>query len=133
MNMENILIKENKEAPYYPSVNFNVETGVCEIAGESYMEETFKFYSPLLDWIKEFLKQDQKPLTLKIKLTYFNTNSSRLILDMFDIIKQNKEKGKKIIVNWYYDPTDPDMIDEVEDFEMETGLDINLIELNKQD
>ncbi|MFO7656896.1 MAG: DUF1987 domain-containing protein [Bacteroidales bacterium] len=129
--MENIIIKEIQDAPYYPEVNFDAEKGVCEISGESYMEETFKFYSPLLEWIKRFLKEKDVPLTINIKLTYFNTNSSRLILDMLDIVKNSKEEGKKIIVNWYFDPADPDMIDEVEDFEMETGLDINLVEMQK--
>ena len=129
--MENLVIKEVNDAPYYPMVKFDAESGSCEISGESYMEETFKFYSPLLEWIKLYLEEKEKPLTLNFKLTYFNTNSSRLILDMLDILKKNKDKGKKIIVNWYYDPADPDMIDEVEDFELETGLDINLIELVK--
>jgi hypothetical protein len=129
--MENIIIHEVKDAPYYPSVNFNVETGICEISGESYMEETFKFYSPLLDWIKHFLKESGKPLILNFKLTYFNTNSSRLILDILEIAKKNKETGKKILVNWFYDPGDPDMVDEVEDFQVESGLEINLIAQEK--
>jgi len=129
--MENIVIKEVPDAPYYPTVNFDMENGICEISGESYMEETFKFYSPLLEWIKNFLEDKSKSLTLNFKLTYFNTNSSRLILDMLDIIKKSKDEGNKVIVNWFYDAADPDMIDEVEDFEMETGLDINLVELRK--
>ena len=129
--MENIVIKEVQDAPYYPVVNFDAGKGICEISGESYMEETFKFYSPLLEWIKNYLTDRSKSLTLNIKLTYFNTNSSRLIMDMLDIIKKSKDEGGKVVVNWYYDPVDPDMIDEVEDFEMETGLDINLVELSK--
>ncbi len=125
------MISAVKDAPYYPTVKFHAASGNCEIAGESYMEETFKFYSPLLEWIKRFFAEEGNSLTLNFKLTYFNTNSSRLILDMLDIVKKNKDKGKKVLVNWYYDPADPDMIDEVEDFELETGLDINLIEMKK--
>ena len=129
--MENLIIKEVPDAPYYPQVSFNAQSGVCEISGESYMEETFKFYSPLLDWIKNFLDESSKPLEMNFKLTYFNTNSSRLILDMLDIIKKANDKGKEGKVNWYYDTSDPDMVDEVEDFEMESGLNINMIELDK--
>ncbi len=125
------MIKEVQDAPYYPVVNFDATKGICEISGESYMEETFKFYSPLLEWIKNYLADKSKPLTLNLKLTYFNTNSSRLIMDMLDIIKRSKDEGGKVVVNWYYDSADPDMIDEVEDFEMETGLDINLVEMQK--
>lgn len=128
--MENIVIKEVQDSPYYPSISFNAENGICEIAGESYMEETFKFYSPLLDWITEYTNEVKKPLTLNFKLTYFNTNSSRLILDMLDIVRKYQDSGGRVSVNWYYDPEDPDMIDEIQDFEMETDVKINLIEFS---
>jgi hypothetical protein len=127
--MENIVIKEVPDSPYYPEVNFDAEKGICEISGESYMEETFKFYSPLLDWIVRYTKEVNKPLTFNFKLTYFNTNSSRLILDMLDILKKYQDNNGDVTVVWYYDPEDPDMIDEIEDFEMETGIKINLVEL----
>ena len=128
--MENIVIKKVPDAPYYPEVDFNADSGICEISGESYMEETFKFYSPLLDWIQDYFTEKNKALTLNFRLSYFNTNSSRLILDMLDILKKRKDGGQDVKVNWYYDTSDPDMIDEVEDFEMESGMDINLIELD---
>ena len=94
------------------------------------MEETFKFYSPLLDWINKYIKEVARPLTLNFKLTYFNTNSSRLILDMLDVVKRYQEEGGRVMVNWYYDPEDPDMIDEIQDFEMETNVKINLVEFS---
>ncbi len=126
--MENIVIKEVPDSPYYPAVNFNAEKGICEIKGESYMEETFKFYSPLLDWIVRYTKEVKKPLAFNFKLTYFNTNSSRLILDILDILKKYQDNNGAVTVVWYYDPEDPDMIDEIEDFEMETGIKIHLVE-----
>ncbi|NBC82646.1 MAG: DUF1987 domain-containing protein [Bacteroidetes bacterium] len=125
--MENLMIKEIPDAPFYPTVNFNAEKGVCEIVGESYMEETFKFFTPLLEWLKEYTTQNNQPLTFNFKLTYFNTSSSRLILDILDILREYKEKGNEIKVNWYYDTQDPDMEDEVEDFMIESGLEIELV------
>ncbi|NJM15154.1 MAG: DUF1987 domain-containing protein [Bacteroidales bacterium] len=125
--MNNLVIKEIQDSPFFPKVDFNADTGVCEISGESYMEETFKFYSPLLDWLKEFFSSGNE-LMFNFKLTYFNTSSSRLILDILDLLKKHKDKGNTVIVNWYYDPEDPDMEDEVEDFKIESRMDINLIE-----
>ena len=54
--MENITLTSSPTTPYFPEVNFNVESGICEISGESYMEETYKFYLPLLNWMKDFTK-----------------------------------------------------------------------------
>jgi hypothetical protein len=124
--MESLVINEVKGSPYYPSVSFNAETGVCEIRGESYMEETYKFYEPLITWINNYIAI-KKPLTLCFKLTYFNTNSSRLILDMLDIVKKYQEQGGDVKVDWHYDLKDPDMVEEIEDFIMESGIKITMI------
>jgi hypothetical protein len=127
--MKSLLINTESDAPYYPAVNFDAETGICEISGESYMEEAYKFYLPLINWIKEFILNDKRPLTLNFKLIYFNTSSSRLIVDILETLRKLRDDGHKLKVNWYFDPEDPDVRDEVEDFEIESGMDIELIEL----
>ena len=124
--MKNLIIEAVPDSPYYPEVNFDAATGVCEMKGESYMEEAYKFYTPLLDWIREYSLEGHD-VELNLKLTYFNTSSSRLLLDMLDILKKSEDAGNKIQINWYYEVDDPDIKDEIEDFEIETGLKIKLI------
>ncbi|MBN1949645.1 MAG: DUF1987 domain-containing protein [Bacteroidales bacterium] len=125
--MKSLMIEAIPDSPYYPEVNFDASNGVCLIQGESYMEEAYKFYMPLLDWLKEFAVEENNKVTLNVMLTYFNTNSSRLLLDMFDILKKSVDAGNVVEINWYYEEDDPDIMDEVEDFEIETGLEINMI------
>ena len=124
--MESLVINEVKGSPYYPSVHFNAEAGVCEIRGESYMEETYKFYKPLITWINDYFQQ-KKPLVMNFKLTYFNTNSSRLILDILDVFSKYRASGGTVEVFWHYDTKDPDMVEEIEDFIVESGVDIKMI------
>jgi hypothetical protein len=93
--MKNLIIEPVQDSPYYPEVNFDATTGICELKGESYMEEAYKFYTPLLNWLKEFAISGGKPIVFNVKLTYFNTNSSRLLLDMFDILKKSEDSGNK--------------------------------------
>lgn len=126
--MENITLTSSPTTPYFPEVNFNAEKGICEISGESYMEETYKFYLPLINWIKDFTKTVKRPLELNIKLIYLNTSSTKCVLDILEILKDFEDEGGSVKVNWYYDKTDPDMVDEVEDFEAESGMKIELIE-----
>jgi hypothetical protein len=128
--MKSLVIKGELDSPYFPEVNFNADTGICEIFGESYMEEAYKFYLPLINWLKEFVVNEKKPLIMNFKLMYFNTSSSRLILDILDVLKKFQEGGNEIIVNWYYDPEDPDVKEEVEDFEIESGIHIELLEFD---
>jgi hypothetical protein len=124
--MENIFIKISSETPYFPEVNFNYNTGVCELIGESYMEETYKFYSPIIEWLNDYIKH-QKSIVFNFKLTYFNTSTSRIILDILDILRVYLNDGGQVEINWYYKEDDPDMIYEVEDFQNETDVKINLI------
>ncbi len=124
--MENIKIKRSTETPYFPAVLFDAQSGICEISGESYMEETYKFYLPLISWLKEFMENINKPITFNIKLLYLNTSTSKCILDILELLRAYKIQGNKVVINWYYDAEDPDMIDEVEDFEAEAEIDITL-------
>jgi hypothetical protein len=128
--MKSLIIDAIPDSPYYPSVNFDGTTGICEMKGESYMEEAYKFYTPLLNWLKEYAQKQKGTVILNIKLTYFNTNSSRLILDMLDILKKSSDAGASVTVNWYFELDDPDIKEEVEDFEIETGLPIKMLPFN---
>lgn len=72
--MKNIVIPAVKETPYFPSVDFDYEKGECSLAGESYMEDCFKFYNPLTDWLTEYCSK--KTLSLSI-LGYTTLTHSR--------------------------------------------------------
>ncbi len=127
--MNNINFERDPSAPYYPGIKFNAKTGVCDIEGESYMEEAYKFYLPLINWVKEFTEKEKDILYLNVKLMYFNTSTSKCLLDIFEILKKYSGEGGKVEVTWYYDPDDPDMIDEIKDFERESELKFNIREL----
>ncbi len=127
--MKDIIIEGYHGTYYIPSVNFNAETGICELEGESYLEDTASFFSPLIDWLKDFLESQEKKLTFNFKLKYYNTSSSKCIVDIFSLLKKYKDYGKEVEVNWYYNSLSEDSeeeIEEVEDFSIETGLKINL-------
>lgn len=131
--MENIEIKGYKDDYFIPTVSFNAESGVCEIAGESYLEETVEFYAPLLKWLEEFTTTVKNPLTFNFKLTYFNTSSSKRILDIMLILKEYEENEGQVTANWYIEDDDTDMEDEVEDFKIASDLEINIINIEEED
>lgn len=124
--MENLVIKGSKENYYIPSVHFDANTGLLEITGESYLEDTKGFYDPILNWINEFTTDSEIPITLNIRLDYYNTSSSRSIMEILYILKEFEDKGGFVQVNWYYSEDDVDIEEEIEDFEIDSGLKINL-------
>lgn len=126
--MEDLFIKGEKGTFFIPNIHFSTATGVCEINGESYLENTFAFYQPLIEWVKEYATSVQKPITLNFGLTYFNTASSRSILDLLIVLKEYEENGGKVNVNWSVQAWDEDMQQEVEDFAMDADLTINILQ-----
>lgn len=128
--MENLQIKGSKGVYYIPTVDFNADTGVCELAGESFLEDTESFYSPIYDWLRTYTSQVNKPLTFNISLTYYNTSSSRSILTIFKILKEYKLNGGDVSINWYLNE-DKELIEEIEDFRIESELNINIIRPKK--
>lgn len=124
--MEDIHILGSKDVYIQPAVDFVVSTGKCSISGESFLEETSKFYSPLVDWIKNYSKVGSN-LEFTFSLTYFNTSTSKWILTILAELKRLENSGMDIIVNWYYHEDDVDMRDDISDYMADTGLNINLI------
>jgi hypothetical protein len=125
--MENIEIKGEKTEFFIPTVSFNAETGICEIAGESYLEETFEFYQKLIDWLTKYTSEVKEPIVFNCKLTYFNTASSKAILEILRLLKNYQAEGYKASLNWYYHEWDDDMKMEVEDLGLDADVEINLL------
>ena len=126
--MEDIHLKAVRGIYIAPSVDFIVSTGDCTLEGESFLEETSNFYSPLLDWLNEYIETG-RPITFNIKLTYFNTSTSKWLLNILHTLKYYQAQKGKITVNWYYYKDDIDMAEEIDDYIIDSGLHINKITL----
>ncbi len=124
--MKNLNINIYPDLIFYPVVNFDYKTGLCEISGESFMEDTYKFYEPIIEWLNEYIKE-KKTIVLNIKLTYFNTSSSKFILVILNTLNNYIKNGNNAAVNWFYNKEDIDMLKEIVEFQDETGLGINAI------
>jgi len=131
--MKNILIESRNDTFFTPYVNLNAETGICEMSGESYLEDTNVFYQPIYQWLQEYAREIKKPLRFNFRLTYFNTSSSKSLLDLLRIIRIYEEEGGEVEVNWYYADDDDDMREEAEDFMIDTELQMNLISYEYED
>ncbi|MCS6821121.1 MAG: DUF1987 domain-containing protein [Microscillaceae bacterium] len=124
--MEDLEIKGESGVYFIPNVKLNAQTGICEISGESYLEDTDEFYSNIIKWIEQYTQEVRKPLVFNFKLTYFNTSSSRSILDVLRALKKYEKEGGQVEVNWYYPEDDDGIAEEAEDYMKDTGLDIKM-------
>jgi len=114
-----------------PHIQFEPETGVLLISGESYPENSFEFYAPILAWLKETLLQ-VSDFKLKINVSYMNSSSVKCLLDIVDLLEEAGAEGVNIEIFWYYDSANPRSLDLAEDFQEEITLPFSIIPLTTE-
>jgi hypothetical protein len=95
-----------------PTILLDKAGNVFELSGRSLPEDAAEFYHPVLQWLTEYATTPNPVTELTIKLEYFNTASSKLLLDVLH--KVESVKGVKVI--WYYFSGDDDMQEAGEEF-----------------
>lgn len=95
-----------------PKIILDKKNGIFEISGRSLPEDSAEFYKPVLEWIGAYAGDPNPSTDFTFKLEYFNTASSKLILDVLSALEDIK--GMKIM--WYFHDDDEDMEEAGEEF-----------------
>ena len=115
-------------SPKTPVVNFDPSEGLLELKGRSIPENSIEFYKPLFDWIDSYGNQPKEQTEVNIVLEYFNTSSSKCILDFFKKLETLNNGGKTAVsVNWHYEEDDEDMLEAGEDYDAIIDIPFRLI------
>ena len=124
--MENLTLEDTK---YTPAINLNADTGIISIVGKSFPENTFDFYRPVITWINAYFSNNtQENTVVNMEITYYNSSSSKLFFDFFDIL-DNANNDHEIEINWIFDEENDAALEAGEDFIEEfENLTINLVE-----
>lgn len=112
-----------------PAVSFSAETGLLEIRGESYPENSFAFFEPLTGWIAAFLGEGDAPVRLDVHLSYMNTSSIKAMVDMLDLLEQAHRSGRRVTVRWYHDEENLRALDMAEEFKEDLTLPFEIVAL----
>ncbi len=92
------------QTPTTPAITTHFSQGRVTMSGDSYPENPFEFFQPLIDWIDTFLKRQSGAFNLELDLVYLNTSSIRAMMDIFDRMEAAHQTGMDIRVLWSYDP-----------------------------
>lgn len=116
-----------------PTIDFNPAEYRLEIRGESYPENSFEFYKPILSWIESFLENFSGPIIMEIKLTYLNTSSMKCLMDIFDKLEySHRNNHRDIMINWYYNWENDRAVDMAEEFKDELTIPFNIIQVGEE-
>ena len=111
--INSIKIDEKEDTP---KVIFDPSNNFFEISGRSLPEDAILFYEPILTWLTEYSNNPNILTELNIKLNYFNTASSKLILDILMILEEMVENNKQCIIKWHFEEDDEDMEEAGEEY-----------------
>ena len=99
-----------------PSVVLDKDKGHFEISGRSLPEDVNMFYEPILEWIDKYAEAPNERTEFNFKLEYFNTASSKVILDILLKFEEIAESGKDVVIKWHYHEDEEDMLEAGEEY-----------------
>lgn len=99
-----------------PTVILDAENDIFEISGRSLPEDVTAFYDPILNWLDEYAANPNPKTIFTFKLVYFNTVSSKLLLDILMKFEEMWENGLDVLIKWYYPEDDEDMQEAGEEY-----------------
>jgi hypothetical protein len=124
--MEALIIEGTQKTP---EVVLDPQKGVLEIKGRSIPENSIEFYKPLVDWLEEYSVETSEKTVVNVHLEYFNTSSSKCILDVFKKLESIHKSNNEVLINWYYEEDDEDMLEAGEDYESIIRVPFKMIEI----
>jgi len=112
--METLKIEATDDSP---QVLLDQEDNQFEISGKSLPEDVVDFYQPVMDWITSYKEKPNARTEFNLKMIYFNTASSKQIMDVLMILEEMVEEGHEVVIRWHSKQSDEDMQEAGKEYE----------------
>lgn len=99
-----------------PTVTLDAGNNVFEISGRSLPEDVAAFYNPIIEWMEKYNQSPLAKTVFNFKLVYFNTASSKMLLDILMKLEELHNAGKEVLVKWHFAEDDEDMKEAGEEY-----------------
>ena len=127
--MENLVIEGT---PKTPTIKFEPQNGYLLIKGRSIPENSIEFYKPLVYALEAYTEQPKEKTNVEIVLEYFNTSSSKCILDVFKKLEKINSEKDGVTINWHYEEDDEDMLEAGEDYQAIINIPFKMVEIEEE-
>jgi hypothetical protein len=127
--MEELVIEGT---PKTPTIKFNPNNGYLLVRGRSIPENSIEFYKPLVDALEAYNKSSKPQTKVDIQLEYFNTSSSKCILDVFKKLEAINSGSSEVTINWFYEEDDEDMLEAGEDYQAIISVPFKMVEVEEE-
>ena len=104
--MDNFLVNKTSKSPF-----ISLEKGLFQFSGRSIPEDAKRIFKPVTDWLKTYQPDNDYTTVVNFSFDYLDTSSSKCVFDILKVLDVLYEKGHEIVINWYYEEGDDDMLD----------------------
>jgi len=95
-----------------PEIDFKFSQHHLQLRGESFPENAVAFYAPIASVLMDYLGATQnQQITVDFELRYFNSSSTKILMNVFRMLDQASSSGNTVHVNWHHDPEDDTVLD----------------------
>ncbi|MBP8850570.1 MAG: DUF1987 domain-containing protein [Breznakibacter sp.] len=123
--MEPIIREATRKTPF---VILDAASGIIEIKGRSIPENSLAFYEQIASWLEQYGSSPSAHTIVNFQLEYFNTSSSKCILDILKRLELISKMGNSVEINWFYEELGDDIFEAGEDYQ--TMININALKFN---
>ncbi|NOZ36415.1 MAG: DUF1987 domain-containing protein [Chlorobi bacterium] len=128
--LEPINLEKTKNSP---EIILNKQEAEFKIAGRSIVEDPKEFYSPIYNWLEEYIKTPLKNTDFTFDLEYFNSSSARQIMELIMLLEKIPETGNKVKVLWLYEEGDEMSKERGDEIKLVSKLDFEISEYPSED
>jgi len=126
--MEKYIVRETSKTP---SISFDPDHGLFEIRGKSIPENSFGFYTPVLDFLDTYSSSPADRTVLNVKFEFFNTSSSNRIHALFKKFEKMYQDNSEVLIRWFCENGDDNMLEAGEDFRTILKVPFEIVEVEE--
>ena len=107
--MEDLYITPERDKP---EIDFKFSQHHLVLRGESFPENAVSFYAPVVAALMNYLgRTHDTDITVDFELRYFNSSSTKILLNVFRMLDQASSNHNRVHVNWRHDPDDDTVLE----------------------
>ena len=124
--MEDLILK-----PQNKTLDISCTQGTISMSGNSLLPDPRKFFKPVFDWVTEYVTNPAKKTVVNLNFEYIDTSSVQAVFDILKILKEIPDSDERVLVNWYFEFDDPELLEVGEIMEGRLKLNFNYLEYKR--
>ncbi len=121
-------MEELRFEPQKKTLDIKCVEGNISMSGNSLLPNPKKFFQPVYDWVTEYVKNPAEKTEVSLKFEYIDTSSIQAIFDILKLLKDIPNSEDRVIVNWYFEFDDPELLEVGEIMDGRLKLNFNFID-----